>query len=145
MHEATQTSKSKEMDRYSSAYLNDLIQYGPLYLNKAELHEQVQKLLRTYYRFLAVNYFLGFRDKAFWDYHRGRLTELGYPFSRLSLLKAGISTIIKNTLNPGQSLRKLRDRVFPKSSKPAVPDPPPNTSELKEDAQVPQLARGTRS
>jgi hypothetical protein len=53
-HEATQSSKSKEMNRYSSAYLNDLILYGPSYLNKEEFERLVNNQLKDYHRFLAL-------------------------------------------------------------------------------------------
>ncbi len=150
-HAATQTSKSKEIERYASAYLSDLIHYGPLYLSKGELDCQVQKLLKTYHRFLAVDYFVGFRSKAFWDYHRSRLEELGYPLSRFSLFRAGFSALLEEVLNPGQSIKKLRKRIRPESTKLAVPAAQPNASDLEtpcnasKDSQSPELARGTRS
>jgi hypothetical protein len=151
IHAATQTSKSKEVERYASAYLSDLIHYGPFYLSKGELDRRVQKLLKGYHRFLAVNYFVGFRSKAFWDYHRSRLEELGYPVSRFSLFRAGLSAFLEEALNPGQLIKKLRKRIRPESTKLAVPAAPPNTGNLEtsrnvsKDPESPELARGTRS
>jgi len=151
IHAATQTSKSKEVERYASAYLSDLIHYGPFYLSKGELDRRVQKLLKGYHRFLAVNYFVGFRSKAFWDYHRSRLEELGYPVSRFSLFRAGLSAFLEEALNPGQLIKKLRKRIRPESTKLAVPAAPPNTGNLEtsrnvsKDPESPELARGTHS
>ena len=42
-HGETQTSKSAEINRYASAYLDDLIQYGPSYLSKEEFEHQVER------------------------------------------------------------------------------------------------------
>ena len=115
-HEATQTSKSTEMNRYSSACLNDVIHYGPLYLNQEELKRVVKESLKDYHRFLAVNYFIGFKDKAFWDYHKSRLQELGHPLTRFALYKAAITKVGQEAINPGLAVRKMRGRFFRQSA-----------------------------
>ncbi|MGA3199208.1 MAG: glycosyltransferase family 2 protein [Halobacteriota archaeon] len=129
-HEATQSSKSKEMNRYSSAYINDLIKYGPSYLSKEEFERLVSWHLKDYHRFLAVNYFMGFRGKEFWDYHKSRLEELGHPLSRYAMLRAAVIAILREVLNPEQAIRKLWKRVFPqspglngRSAQPSASDP----------------------
>ena len=74
-HEQTQSSRSAEINRYSSAYLNDLIHYGPSYLTKHEYERVLQKTLRRYREFLAVNLFR-LRGKEFWDYHESRFQRI---------------------------------------------------------------------
>ena len=113
-HEATQTAKSRTMDRYSSAYLNDIIQYGPWYLNSEELAHVLNRQLKGYRRFLAISYFSGSGDQEFWDYHKSRLAELGYPLTRLQLLKAGVRAILQEVANPGQAAGKLWRRFSPR-------------------------------
>ena len=115
IHEATQTSQSKQLERYLSAVLSDLLHYGPLYLDEREFSEQLRKLLKIYHRYLAVDYFVGFRGKEYWDYHKGRLAELGYPLSRMSLFKAAFTAVLKEAANPLQAIRKLRLRLSPGS------------------------------
>jgi glycosyltransferase involved in cell wall biosynthesis len=119
-HEATQSSASQELNRYSSAYLDDLIQYGPSYLSADELQRLVKMRLSDYHRFLAVNYFVSFRDKKFWDYHRGRLAELGYPLTRFTLLKAALIAVARLAMNPGQAIGKIHKRLFHNKSAIAV-------------------------
>jgi glycosyltransferase involved in cell wall biosynthesis len=114
-HGATQSTKSKELNRYSSAYLNDLILYGPSYLDGREFDQQLDGQLKGYHRFLGINYFVGFRDKEFWDYHKARLEELGYPLSRLAIAKAGVVAVLQEGVNPEQAIRKLWKRFFPDS------------------------------
>jgi glycosyltransferase involved in cell wall biosynthesis len=116
IHEATQSSKSAEMNRYSSANLNDLVQYGPLYLSRSEFERELKKQLKSYYQFLAVNYFIGSRDKEFWDYHRCRLQELGYPLRHFALLRAALSKVFEECLNPEQAVRRIWRRIFPNST-----------------------------
>jgi len=120
IHEATQTSESKQLERYLSAVLSDLLHYGPFYLDKRELKQQLERLLKIYHRYLAVDYFVGFRGEEYWNYHKGRLAELGYPLSRLSLFKAAFIAILEEALNPQQAVRKLRLRLFPRSNKSTV-------------------------
>lgn len=109
-HTATQSYTSAGMNRYSSATLSDLIHYGSYYLDKDELHDRINETLDGYHRFLAVSYFLTHRDKAFWDYHKGRLQELGYPLKRLALWKAALKAALSEIANPGHLLQKLRKR-----------------------------------
>ena len=115
IHRETQSSKSEELNRYVSAYLSDLIHYGPSYLSQDELERLLQKRLNDYHRFLAVNV-ISFRGKDFWDYHRNRLEELGYPLTPATLLKAAVMTILREMLNPEQAITKLWKRIFPHST-----------------------------
>ena len=120
-HEATQSFRSGQINRYSPANLNDLIQYGRLYLNDHELQEQIRNVLADYNRFLATNWLLGFRDKDFWNYHEGQLRELGYPLRRSALIKAAGATFLREMANPAKALRKLRQRIFTRHAKSGVP------------------------
>ena len=112
-HEKTQTSASVEMYRHASAYLSDLIDYGPHYLSNDELRKKIDELLREYHRFLAANIGAA-RGEKFWDYHRGRLKELGYPLTRWALFKGFIAMAWKGILNPAKAVRKLSSRVSPR-------------------------------
>jgi glycosyltransferase involved in cell wall biosynthesis len=113
-HGDTQSSKSEDINRYSSAYLNDLIQYGPLYLSKEELERLLKETLEGYNEFLAVN-ISRFREKEFWNYHKSRLEELGYPIKANRLIRAGMIKGLREILNPEQAIRKVWRRFFPKS------------------------------
>ena len=98
-HVETQSSKSAVLNRYSSAYLSDVIQYGPIHLNKDECDQLLKATLDGYYRFLAVNLF-GFRGKEFWQYHKSRLEELGYPFTTSRLLRGFAIAAAQGICNP---------------------------------------------
>lgn len=113
-HEATQSWRSGEINRYLSAVLNDRIQYGPLYLEKKEAERKVKEGVQAYYTFLAVSYCTGRREKEFWDYHKGRLKELGYPVKPVMLLKAAVVKALQEVVNPEQAVRKAWRRVFGK-------------------------------
>jgi glycosyltransferase involved in cell wall biosynthesis len=116
-HQATESSKSAVMDRYSSAYLSDIINYGPLYLDKQEFESVLSRKLKGYHRYLAASYFCGSGSQEFWDYHKGRLAELGYPLTFSNLLNAGIHIVLQEVLNPGQAVAKFWKRIAPKFSR----------------------------
>jgi Glycosyl transferase family 2 len=109
-HEQTQTSKSRELNRYSSSCLRDLLEYGPSYLTREECERKLKEDLERYYEFLAVS-LVGFRGKEFWDYHRSQLKALGRPLRTSRLLKAGMIKIFREVLNPEQAIRKFRNRL----------------------------------
>jgi hypothetical protein len=60
---------------------------------------------------LVVNYFARSQGKEFWDYHKGRLEELGYPLTRFALFKAAVVTVLEESVNPGLAIEKLRRRL----------------------------------
>ena len=122
-HAETQSSASVEMNRYSSARLNDLLQYGSSYLTKQEFDNHLKKELDGYHRFLGVNYVVGFRDKKFWDYHRGRLQELGHPLTRLELFKGVLIAALQGISNPGPTIQKLGKHLSAHSSRAATVHP----------------------
>ena len=105
-HPGTQSSRSAKLNRYWSAYLSDLIQYGPWYLTGDELRGAVRNTLRGYYEFLGASLLEG-KDGEFWDYHRGRLQELGHPFRPLTLLRVMTMKVLQELLNPGQAFSKV--------------------------------------
>jgi hypothetical protein len=70
--------------------------------------------LANYHRFLAAN-IIPFRGKAFWDYHKRRLEELGYPLTFTAVLKAAVITILREMLNPELALRKVWKRIVSRS------------------------------
>jgi glycosyltransferase involved in cell wall biosynthesis len=105
-HGETQTSKSTEINRYASAYLNDLTEYGPFYLSKEEFERKLKEDLNDYHRFLGVN-MIRFRGKEFWDYHKRRLEELGHPVRFFELLRVLVIKVLRELLNPEQAIRKF--------------------------------------
>ena len=95
------------------------------YLSPEELKRQVTRVLRDYHRFLAVAYFTESRDREFWDYHKARLEELGYPLTRSALLKAAFRKVMLELANPAQAVKKMRSRIIPKSAESKVGSCPP--------------------
>jgi glycosyltransferase involved in cell wall biosynthesis len=114
LHEVRMTTTSQSLNAYLSSELSDLLRYGPTYLTSQELQGAVRELLKRYYDFLAIAA-VNFRDQHFWDYHRRRLRELGYPLDILKLVTAISMKIFDLLLNPKctveRALQRMKKRV----------------------------------
>ena len=121
-HEQTQTHKSKEINRYSSAILNDLIEYGHYYLTDEEFAAKLKQYQNSYFEFLATS-LIESRGKEFWNYHTIRLKELGCPITTAKLFRAGMRNLGRNLLNPALTLNKIRRRFAGRRA--AVVEPVP--------------------
>jgi len=119
IHAELESLKSARLNRNASAYLHDLLQFGPRYLTKEELDRRVREQLTEYYGFLAVSVFRR-RGQAFWDYHKGRLEQLGYPIRTTSLVRAGAMKVLRQVANPEQAIRKSWRAVTRRTRTPEV-------------------------
>ncbi|MGH9356725.1 MAG: hypothetical protein ACRD10_11400, partial [Terriglobia bacterium] len=90
-------------------YLHTLVAHGPDFLSHEEFQGCLSRHLSTYYESLGVNLILG-RDKTFWDYHRRKLTEAGFGFSRVRVARGALSILCRALLNPKNSIEKLMKR-----------------------------------
>jgi glycosyltransferase involved in cell wall biosynthesis len=110
-HSETQTSASQDLNRYSSAYIHDLIEYGPAYLEEEEVNKLVDLELKGYMRFLAVSRLFGSRGEDFWNYHKRRLDELGHPLKGFWFVRALLRTAAQEIANPERAVKKLLRRI----------------------------------
>lgn len=106
IHDVAISTECREVNTYLSSWLSDLLEYGPAHLTSAELSGRRDEMLCDYYKFLAVSVF-HHRGRAFWDYHRQRLNETGYPLSRIRLTKDVIAKLLDLLLNPKQTVEKV--------------------------------------
>jgi glycosyltransferase involved in cell wall biosynthesis len=107
IHGEAASAECRSLNSYHSSRLSDLVEYGPIYLSPQELGERKDESVASYYEFLGISVF-HFRDKAFWDYHKRRLNECGYLFSRLRLTRAVVAKGLDLLLNPKRTASKLR-------------------------------------
>jgi len=86
-HNESVTSLTHRFNIRRVGRLVRLLEYGPTYLDRQEYERRLARVLDGHYNFLARSV-LELREKAFWDYHRGVLRDLGYPMSLVKLIKA---------------------------------------------------------
>jgi glycosyltransferase involved in cell wall biosynthesis len=93
LHNESQTSSSRRFNTYILGKLTILTKYGPLCLSHKDYEKRLRKLRGDYYKFLGRSVFQR-REKAFWDYHKNGLKNLGYPFSRVQVGKGAIFAML---------------------------------------------------
>jgi glycosyltransferase involved in cell wall biosynthesis len=112
IHQETQTSASRQINRFIGANLHDLLISGPKCLTVDEFQETRKYLLGRYHRFLVIQYFMRNQGPEFWKYHRSRLEELGFPLRKMDLIKATVGVIADEIVNPGLAVQKFSNRLY---------------------------------
>jgi glycosyltransferase involved in cell wall biosynthesis len=115
VHEETQSTASAGLNRYASAYINDLRRYGPWYLTEGELQRRMSEEIADYDRFLAAS-ITRWRDAKFWNYHRDRRQELGCPIRLSTVIGTGLTHVARQLLNPERAFRKIATRLSRRST-----------------------------
>jgi glycosyltransferase involved in cell wall biosynthesis len=106
IHGEAASAKCRSLNSYDPSRLSDLVEYGPSYLTPGELKKREKESLVSYYHALAVGVY-HLRERAYWDYHKGRLRDCGYPFSKVRLARAVVAKGLDLVLNPKQTAEKL--------------------------------------
>lgn len=110
IHRQTATAVSLENNAYVSAEISDCQEYGDWYLTKHERETRVNELLDQYYAYLSSSAFK-FRDRKFWNYHAGRLRDLGHRFDGRKLSMGIARKTMDLILNPKGTVQILSKRI----------------------------------
>jgi hypothetical protein len=100
---------SSEVDQLGAgvvAYLEVLLEYGPLYLSAEELAFRKKEVFEGYYRFLGRN-LLKLKSRKFWKFHSARLREIGCRIDWRIIVTAAIKEALAELRDPRTGLRKL--------------------------------------
>jgi glycosyltransferase involved in cell wall biosynthesis len=129
------TGYLQRVNSYPAADVEELVRFGPIYLTAEEQKVRLSEATKRYYRFLA-NSVLEMRNKEFWDYHRGRMKELGPGIDYFKLSRYVVYRLADLVLNPKRTiesvLRRTRERARPEpKSPPAVQSKTPAFSSGK--------------
>jgi glycosyltransferase involved in cell wall biosynthesis len=106
VHRGQMSEESRSLSAYRPSRLLDLQRYGANWLTQEELKRRKVEILDDYYMFLASRVFNRSR-RAFWDYHKKRLTEAGCPLSRTRLAFASWTRLLDIVLNPRLTFQKI--------------------------------------
>jgi glycosyltransferase involved in cell wall biosynthesis len=110
IHGVRATTKSLETNAYVSAAISDCQSYGGWYMTRQERDARVEELLNQYYNYLSGSA-LKLKDKKFWDYHIGRLHDLGYRLDARRLSLGIAAKLLDMLLNPKQTAHMLLGRM----------------------------------
>ena len=106
VHEDRLTTHAERLSMGDVAYLETLLEYGPVYLSPAELARRKQEVLAGYYRLLGGCVWM-LRGREFWQFHATRLKELGHPIAWRRVLKEAAAEALTELRSPVAALRKL--------------------------------------
>jgi glycosyltransferase involved in cell wall biosynthesis len=106
VHEGQITKGVEVLSGGNLAYVETLIQYGPLYLSEAELAARTQELMTGYYRWLG-GCVLKLKRRDFWEFHKAGLSRLGLSFNRRQVFLEAIHELVTELKMPLTAARKL--------------------------------------
>jgi len=111
VREGSATSFSRSFNTYLPYGLYILLRYGPRYLDEQELSRRIREKFADYYAYLGTEFFKR-RGEKFWDFHRQKLFELGYPLSKLRLGFSAFAYGLGLVLNPKSTLEGIARRLY---------------------------------
>lgn len=106
VHEGQVTKSVEQLNGGDLAYIETLIQYGPLYLSETELTRRLKELLADYYRLLG-GCLLKMKRRDFWEFHKAGLSRIGYSLDRRKVLFEAIRELVTELRMPVTALRKF--------------------------------------
>lgn len=109
IHNVRVTTASLETNAYVSAAISDCQAYGEWYLTKQEREARIGELLDQYYTYLGASAFK-FKSRQFWNYHIGRLGELGFRVDGRKLSVSVVSKLLDLLLNPKSTIQVVLRR-----------------------------------
>lgn len=110
LHDVRVTTASEDHNAYLPSKVSDLLRYGQFYLTPEEVEKRLKELMDEYYAFLAISV-VNFRNGAFWDFHKGRLRDLGHPLDYIKLSGAICNKFADLLLNPKMTIERVLRRV----------------------------------
>jgi glycosyltransferase involved in cell wall biosynthesis len=108
--EGEASSRVRKLAAFYPTFIETLNQYGPLYLTKDELVKRREEALEWYYEMLG-RAALKMAGHEFWQFHKRRLAEFGYPLNHRRILGEAATTFIKELRNPIVALRKFHSAL----------------------------------
>jgi len=110
IHAVRVTTASLETNAYVSSAISDCQVYGEWYLTEQQRKARIGELVDQYYAYLAASVFK-LKGRRFWNYHVGRLYELGFRLDRLKLSVGVASKLLDLLLNPKSTVQMILRRM----------------------------------
>lgn len=101
------TDMSRRLNTSVGGRLYELVKYGPDFLSPHEYRRCRAKLVSEYYNYLAISMLLGGRDAKFWNFHKQKLAEAGFPFSHIRLAGAVLARCLRAVTHLPETFEKL--------------------------------------
>ena len=106
VHPGQISAKVDQLSAGTTAYLEGLLDYGPLYLTEQELVARKKELLDGYYRFLG-GCCLKLKSREFWEFQSSRMRELDSGINWLRVGGAAVREVLVEMKHPVNAFEKL--------------------------------------
>jgi glycosyltransferase involved in cell wall biosynthesis len=107
VHPGQITARIDGLSAGDIAYLETLLDYGPIYLTEQELAARKAEYLATYHRFLG-GCCLKLKGRKFWSFQSSRMRALGLRINWPAVFAGAVAEIFAESKHPGIALGKLR-------------------------------------
>ena len=109
------TAFLRKVNSYRAAELEELTNFGPIYLTAEERRLRLRQATKEYYRFLAQSV-LELRGKQTWDYHRDRMRQLGVRINYFKVGRYALYRIMDAILNPKLTIEAVIRRIYKRTA-----------------------------
>jgi glycosyltransferase involved in cell wall biosynthesis len=107
IHDEALNAEQNRLNAFILDRLSFLVDYGHNFLTDEEYMRRFSELKNEYYYKVLASAFLNRYPKKFWEYHKGRLKEIGVIFERGRLTRAVTYKVIDLIFNPKLTLEKI--------------------------------------
>jgi glycosyltransferase involved in cell wall biosynthesis len=122
VHEGRLTARVDRLDAGTLAYIDILMQYGPMYLGEAELRTRLDQTFADYYRWLG-GCMLKLKGREFWEFHRAGLGRLGYALDWRRILMEALREFASELRRPMVAWDKFRHHLREEFAPEPGPEP----------------------
>ncbi len=105
------TSYLTRVNSYPATDVQEVLKYGPVFLNAEELRKKLDEVWGAYYRFLA-DAVIRFPKREFWHYHFVYARGYGVEVSKLKLAGHVVNRVLDTLLNPKRTLGNIARRFL---------------------------------
>jgi glycosyltransferase involved in cell wall biosynthesis len=106
LHPGQWTVEMDALAAGSVAYLEVLLQYGPIFLTAPEFAARKKEVFDAYYRALGGDIWK-LKSREFWKFQRTRLSEMGCKLEWARVAKASVMEALAEAKNPVAAMRKV--------------------------------------
>jgi hypothetical protein len=102
-------STISKIEKYNPFLLTDLLflhRYGHYYLSQVEFQQRWNEKLKEYLKLLSKSVLIG-QERDFWEFHNRGLRQMGFTFSKRTMMWNVLLTLLDYVLNPKSSVEKL--------------------------------------
>lgn len=106
IHEYQISEEVRTMGKGTVAFIQILLEFGPVYLRADELELRLAEVLERHFKWLG-GCVLKLKTLDFWEYQSSSMKDLAYPIRWAKVMKYAMLEMIEESRHPALAIRKL--------------------------------------